>query len=338
MAGNSGDGGMPLPEIRRDAVTGTWSILAVGRSRRPGAVPGQAAGEPLCPFCPGNESLTPPETWSVGREGGPPDSPGWRVRVVPNLYPAFMPEAGSRGWRRGTRVGLPAYGDHEVIINSPDHTLSLGDMDGEAAAGLLGAYLERYRHFAALPRVKQVQIIINNKREAGASLDHPHTQVFVLPMVTRAISGELRESRRRSGRGCPLCLEVEEAREDGRVVLENGGWTVLVPYAARAPFELRFTPRRHDPDFAGCRVDEIADMADALTRALKALSALLGAPPYNLWLHSAPCDGGDYPYYHWHVEMVPRIIVSAGFELATGMSLSILAPEEAARQLREKTG
>jgi UDPglucose--hexose-1-phosphate uridylyltransferase len=338
MAENDNDAAMPLPEIRRDAVTGTWSILAVGRSRRPGALPGQVAGEPICPFCPGNESLTPPETWAVGRQGGPPDSPGWKVRVVPNLYPAFMPEAGLRGWRRGTRVGLPAYGDHEVIINSPDHQRSLGDMDGAEATGLIQAYLERYRHFASLPRVKQVQIIINNKREAGASLDHPHTQVFVLPIVTRAIAGELHEARRRSGRGCPLCLEIEEAREDGRVVLENEGWTALVPYAARAPFEMRFVPRRHSPDFGSSGEDEIAGMADMLTRALKALSGLLGNPPYNLWLHSSPCDGKDYAYYHWHLEMVPRIIVSAGFELATGMSLSILAPEEAARQLREKTG
>ncbi len=330
------DAAMPLPEIRRDAVTGTWSILAVGRSRRPGAVPGQGAGGPVCPFCPGNESLTPPETWAAGRGGGPPDSPGWKIRVVPNLYPAFMPEAEGRGWRRGTRVGIPAHGDHEVIINSPDHNLSLGDMDLAGATGLMHAYRERYRHFASMPTVRQVQIIINNKREAGASLDHPHTQVFVLPMVTRAVADELREARRRSGKGCPLCMEVEEAHEDGRVVTENEHWIALVPYASRAPFEMRFAPRRHNPDFASCGEEEVAGMADVLTRSLGALSRLLGGPPYNLWLHSSPCDGGDYAYYHWHLEMVPRIIISAGFELATGMSLSILDPGEAARQLRGK--
>jgi UDPglucose--hexose-1-phosphate uridylyltransferase len=324
-----------LPEIRRDEVTGEWSILAVGRSRRPGAIPGQSSAEPLCPFCPGNESLTPPETWAAGREGGEPDSPGWKVRAVPNLYPALMPEAGKRGWRRGGRSGLPAYGDHEVIINSPDHDRSLGDMGEEEAEGLVRAYLERYRHFASLPGVKQVQIIINHKKEAGASLDHPHTQVFVLPVVTRTVADELSASRR-SGKGCPLCREVEEAREDGRVVLENESWTALAPYASRSPFEIRFVPHRHNPDFGSIQASEITGMADILTRVLKALSTLLGNPPYNLWLHSVPCDGKQRPYYHWHVEMVPRIIVSAGFELATGMYISILAPEEAARQLREK--
>ena len=326
----------PLPELRRDAVTGEWSILAVGRSRRPGAVPGQGSAAPLCPFCPGNESLTPPETWASGRDGGEPDSPGWKVRAVPNLYPAFMPEAGKRGWRRGGRTGRPAYGDHEVIVNSPHHDRSLGDMNEEEAAGLMRAYLERYRHFASLPAVKQVQIIINHKREAGASLDHPHTQVFVMPVVSRAIADELREARRRPGGGCTLCQEVEEARADGRVVLENDSWTALVPYASRAPFEIRFVPRRHDPDFGSIRAGEVTGMAGIFSGVLKALSALLGNPPYNLWLHSAPCDGKRYDYFHWHVEMVPRIIVSAGFELATGMHLSILAPQDAARQLRDK--
>jgi UDPglucose--hexose-1-phosphate uridylyltransferase len=336
---DSGSGSeFAMPEIRRDEVTGAWSILAVGRSRRPGAIPGQGGGEPQCPFCPGNESLTPPEDWAVGRDGGPPDSPGWKVRAVPNLYPALMPEAARRGWRRGGRVGRPARGDHEVIINSPDHYLSLGDMDAEKANTLMGAWLERYRHYAALPEVKQVQIIVNHKREAGASLDHPHTQVFVLPMPTRAILDELREARRHRGRGCPLCVAVEEAREDGRVVLENGSWAALVPYAARAPFEMRFVPLRHEPDFGSAGAGDMEGLADILARSLKALSTLLGNPAYNLWLHSSPCDGKDYAYYHWHVEMIPRIITTAGFELATGMYLNILDPGEAARQLREKLG
>lgn len=336
MMGNDSHPGFALPEIRRDEVTGEWSILAVGRSRRPGAIPGQGGGEPACPFCPGNESLTPPENWAAGREDGPPDTPGWKVRAVPNLYPALMPEAGKRGWRRGGRAGRPAHGDHEVIVNSPHHDSSLGDMDAETAKILVDAWLQRYLHYASQPGVRQVQIIINHKREAGASLDHPHTQVFVLPVATSAITAELRGARRAGKRGCPLCAAVREAREDGRVVLENEAWTALVPYAARAPFEMRFAPHRHHPDFGSIAAGETAAMADILTRAMKSLSSLLGNPPYNLWIHSAPCDGGDHGYYHWHVEMVPRIIVSAGFELATGMHISILAPEEAARQLREK--
>lgn len=325
---------IPPPELRRDPVTGTWSVLATGRSRRPGAFTG-AGAEPTCPFCPGNEGLTPPEVWAAGREGSPPDTPGWTVRVVPNLYPAFMPEARGRGWRRGTRLGRPAHGEHEVIVNSPHHDRSLGDMEPQEAAGLLQAWRIRYRHYAARPSVKHVQIIINHKREAGASLDHPHTQVFVMPLVPRAVADELREFRRYPGGKCPLCKAIEEAREDGRTVTENGTCTAFVPYAARAPFEMRLAPLDHEGDFADVKDGVLADMADLLTRTLGGLSRALGNPAYNLWVHSSPCDGRDHPRFHWHVEVVPRIIVSAGFELATGMCLNVLAPEEAARLIRQ---
>ncbi len=327
---------VPFPEIRRDPLSGAWSILAVGRSRRPGAAPG-SSGEPVCPFCPGNESLTPPEVWSTGRKGGPPDSPGWKIRVVPNLYPALMPEAGEKGWRRGGMVGLPARGDHEVIIHSPRHGLSLGEMEAREAAGLLGAWQARYRHFAAMPHVSYVQIIVNHKREAGASLEHPHTQVFALPLIPRAVLEELRRSGRPGG-GCPVCAEVEEAAGDGRLVAEGGGWTALVPYAARAPFELRFAPLRHAPDFAAADRGDLRGLAKMLARSLGALSRLLGDPAYNLWLHSSPCDGKDYGYFHWHLEMIPRVVISAGFELATGMYLNVMDPAEAACQLRDAAG
>jgi UDPglucose--hexose-1-phosphate uridylyltransferase len=257
------------------------------------------------------------------------------VRVVPNLYPALVPEAGTRGWRRGTRTGRPANGDHEVIINSPHHDRSLADLDPEEAVSLMRVYRQRYRHFASQPEVRQVQIILNHKREAGASLDHPHTQVFVLPVVTRIIADELRETRRSFGKGCILCAAAEDAREDGRLITENDGWSAFTPYASRAAFEIWFVPRHHQPDFAAAEDEVLEGMADILTRVLGGVASLLGNPAYNLWLHSAPCDGKEYHYYHWHVEMVPRIIVSAGFELATGMYIDIVSPEEAARQLRE---
>lgn len=328
--------GFAAPEIRRDPLSGAWSILATGRSRRPGAVPG-ASREPACPFCPGNESMTPPEVWSAGRKGSAPDTPGWEIRVVPNLYPALVPEAGERGLRKSGRVGMPARGDHEVIVHSPEHGLSLGAMDARRATGLLEAWQARYRHFAAMAHVRYVQVIVNHKREAGASLGHPHAQVFALPVVPRAILDELRESRRRMG-SCPLCAEAEEAREDGRVVAENRAWRAFVPYAARAPFEMRFAPLRHAGDFAASGREELAGLAEVLTRSLGALSKLLGDPAYNLWVHAAPCDGKGYQYYHWHLEMIPRIVISAGFELATGMYLNIMDPREAARQLRVSAG
>jgi UDPglucose--hexose-1-phosphate uridylyltransferase len=322
------------PELRRDPVTGIWSILAVGRSRRPGAgVDDEKNGEKTCPFCPGNELLTPPEVWAEGRESGEADSPGWKIRVIPNLYPALFPDAGTKGWRRGARRGVPAQGYHEVIIHSPHHRRSLADMDTEEALGLMRAYRSRYRHLKSLATVRQVMIILNHGREAGASLEHPHTQVFAIPVVPRAVRDELREARRMGE--CPLCRAASEAAEDGRQVAENGSFTAFAPYAARYPYETWFTPRCHGADFEKTSDAELEDMAEIIPAVLRGLRGLLDDPPYNLYLHSAPCDKGEYPYYHWHGVLIPRTVREGGFELSTGMHINVVSPEEAARHIRE---
>lgn len=335
MTGSDLYPGPAYPEIRRNPVTGARTILAPERSRRPGAVPVPGEKQAPCPFCTGNESLTPPEIWAVGREKGPADSPGWKLRVIPNLYPALAPDAKGGGWKRGIRVGRPARGYHEVIVHSPHHERSLADMNPEGAVRLMGAYRLRYEQLASQSWVKQVLMILNHKKEAGTSIAHPHTQVFALPIVPRAVRDELRETRRHHKRGCLICAVVEEAREDGRMVLENERWVAFTPYASRSPYETWFVPHRHEPDFAKVKKDVINGMADILHRVLRGLSQLLDDPPYNLWLHSAPCDGKDYPFYHWHVELAPRITIGAGFELATGTYIDIVSPEDAARRLGE---
>lgn len=308
-----------------------------GEGAAPAGVERGASGAASpCPFCPGNEALTPPEVWAEGREGGVPDTPGWKIRVIPNLYPAlegeegegFPPSASGRG-------GRTARGRHEVIIHTPVHDLPLSRMGPDDALRLMHAYRLRYRALCALAGVKQVIFIVNHGREAGASLAHPHTQAFALPLVPRAVRDELRNARGHHDRGCPLCAEREEARRGGRVVLENGGWTALAPFASRLPYETWFVPRRHEPDFGRARDGELRAMADILTRTLAALAHALGDPPYNLWLHAAPCDGKDYHYYHYHLELVPRLAVVAGFEMASGMHINVVDPEEAARKLRE---
>lgn len=323
------------PELRYDSLIGGWTILAPSRSRRPGGMRGGEGRRGPCPFCPGNEVLTPPEIWAEGRESGIPDSPGWNIRVIPNLYPALVevPSPKKRSGQ-GRRV-RPARGVHEVIIHSPHHHLSLGDMDPDSAVGLMRAYRSRYRELCARPGVRQVLIILNHGREAGASLEHPHTQVLALPLVPTGVREELRRWKKSASRGCPLCSAVEEARREGRVVLENEGWTALTPFASRLPYETWFVPRRHRPDFARTGEAELRSMADVLTRVLKGMSILLHDPPYNLWLHSAPCDGTAPREYHWHLEMMPRLTVTAGFEMASGLYLNPVPPEEAALRLRQ---
>ncbi|MDI6872996.1 galactose-1-phosphate uridylyltransferase [Candidatus Solincola sp.] len=322
------------PELRRDALAGGWTIVAPARSRRPGGGRGTGSQKEPCPFCPGNEHLTPPEVWAESDGHRRKDGPGWNIRVVPNLYPALEASFPPGRGRGGRRV-LPAQGFHEVIIHSPRHDLSLARMDPESAYRLMRAYRLRHRALCGHPRIKQVLVILNHGREAGASLEHPHTQVFALPLVPRAVREELGRWRRAGDRGCPLCAAVEEARREGRMVLENPTFAALAPYASRQPYETWFVPLRHRDDFSWAGETELRGMADALCRALRGMAELLGDPPYNLWLHSAPCDGADHAYYHWHLELIPRLAVTAGFEMASGLFINPVPPEEAARRLRE---
>lgn len=336
--------------MRREPLSGEWTILAPARSLRPGGrglgdvgVDGerkQGTGSvPACPFCPGNEALTPPEIWAEGRERGGPDSPGWKIRVIPNLYPALggEDEGKGKGAQRRSRDGISrlARGRHEVIIHTPAHHLPLYRMEPADSVRLMHAYRLRCRALRDVAGVRQILFIVNQGREAGASLEHPHTQVFALPVVPRVLREEIRNSRRLSSRGCPLCTAGEKARRDGRVIAENDGWTALVPFAARLPYETWFVPRRHEPDFARARDGELRAMADIIMRVLAALAGALDDPPYNLWLHTSPCDGKDYHEFHFHLELVPRLAIEAGFEMASGMHINVVPPEEAARRLRE---
>ncbi len=222
-----------------------------------------------------------------------------------------------------------------MIIHTPAHDLPLSRMELPDAVRLMHAYWRRHRALCAIDGVKQVLFIVNQGREAGASLEHPHTQVFALPLVPRALRDEINNSRRLFPGGCPLCAAREEARRDGRVILENEGWMALAPFAARLPYETWFVPRRHEPDFARARDGELRAMAAVITRTLAALAAALDDPPYNLWLHTSPCDGKNYQHYHYHLEAIPRLTTEAGFEMASGMHINVVRPEEAARHLRE---
>lgn len=324
------------PEIRRDPVTGIWSMLATARSQRPHTA-GDEGDDEACPFCPGNESLTPPEVWALGRKSGLANTPGWEIRVIPNLYPALKPDLPGKGWRRGNRVGRPAKGYHEVIIHSPHHDLTLAQMRLPQALELMRTYRARYSELASYPQVLQVMIILNQGRQAGASIGHPHTQLFALPLVPRMIRDELRNTRQGWPRSCPLCEDIAEAREDGRLVTENRSWAVFVPYASRFPYQTRLVPLTHEPGIDASTDAELEDLAEILPSVLRGIHRVLDDPPFNLFIHCAPCDGVDYQHYHWRIEIIPRGERGAGFELSTGIYINITAPEEAAEKLREAT-
>jgi len=316
-----------VPELRPDALTGRLVLLAPGRSSRPHTTAAvAAAGEvtpPSCPFCGGHERETPPE---VARTGdGPPDGPGWRVRVVPNLYPIVGgPEAGSG-----------ATGAHEVIVLSPDHGAAFGDLDDDQAAEVLTVLRDRARVHADAGRA-HVQLLVNHGRGAGASIAHPHAQLLALDFVppTVAVAAE-----RFASTGTDLVLDDQaEAIVAGTGVIVGTEVRAWCPLGSVSPFEVRIAALGGGANIESATDGQILGAAIALRDVLRALSRALDDPPYNVVVHNAtarPRAGGSGPPFHWWIEVVPRIGVVAGFELGTGVLVNTVDPETAAQRLRE---
>jgi UDPglucose--hexose-1-phosphate uridylyltransferase len=355
------------PEIRLDQLTGQRTILSTARADRPvdfggvGTEPGPNALED-CPFDQGREDRTPPETWANRPEGGGPDSPGWLVRAVPNLYPALAQSlngvaAGSasgseqaadegvtpaadplRAASRGREPALfrpgAATGFHEVIIHSPSHRTSLGQLDDGELAVAVGAWRERMNTYAE--RAAYVQLIVNEGRDAGASLEHSHAQLYALGFVPAAVARERERftAYNQHTMGGDLLAEIasEEVRRRERLVAIDDDALLICPWASRSPFELRIVPRTPAPSFE--RDGEVG--LGMLRTALGALEARFGAvPQLNAWIVTAP---RGVESFHWHLDIAPRIAIRAGFEMSTGVELNVFPPERATSELREALG
>jgi UDPglucose--hexose-1-phosphate uridylyltransferase len=299
----------PGGRLSRNPVNGKLAIVAPARAVRPnadGAATG-TAGVP-CPFCAGNERLTPPEVDAVRPGGGPPDSPGWRVRVVPNKYPALA-------------------GRHEVIVHSPGHDVELEDLDEDALLEVLEVWRRRIAWQLA-DGAAAATLIYNRGAGAGASQPHPHAQLFATPVVPPLLLDELAEFERFRNRygGCVLCNELESA---GARLAHDGEVAAWVPAAMRFSHELWLAPRAHEADV---RDADLAPLAAALGRALVAVHTATGGAPLNFWLHTAPAELRGA--FHWHVEIAPRLSGIAGFELGTDIALVAADPLTAAAALR----
>jgi UDPglucose--hexose-1-phosphate uridylyltransferase len=347
------------PEIRIDQLTGMRTILAPGRAGRPeefAAVTHVPKGAANCPFCEDREDRTPPELYAVRPEGGQPDTPGWTVRVVPNLYPALAGgESPAGGPPPGEKAGAftadadplaasrregepdlfsarPAIGAHEVIVHTPRHLTAMAELDESSFSTAVEAWRERMR---AHPDAAYVQVIVNEGGGAGASLEHTHAQLYGLPFVPPTIARERERAaayRERTGGGSLLSdILVEEVRRGERLVAIDDEAALLCPWASRSPFELRVVPRR-----TAARFEDDSGGAAMMRTALRALSERFGGPPeLNLWVRTAP-RGAEH--FDWHVDVLPRTTVRAAFELATGVDVNVYPPERAASDLREVIG
>jgi UDPglucose--hexose-1-phosphate uridylyltransferase len=329
-----------LPEIRIDPLSGHKTIVAGERSRRPGGEPGCEPPEPIDPqrdpFAAGHEDRTPPELYAVRPPTDPADSPGWTVRVVPNLYPALTPAGMAGGEEPAAQArpelftALPATGAHEVIVNGPQPVLSLADLPAEQVATAVEVWRERMRIHS---ESAYVQLIVNERREAGASLPHTHAQLYALDFVPAAVARERERfgayATRTMGQSLLGDLVAEEVRLRERIVAIDEEAVLMAPYASRLPFQLMLAPRRPCARFEDDGPSGAALLHDGLCRLARHLGS---SPPLNLWVRTAP-RGADH--FCWRIDVLPRLTHLAGLELSTDVNLNIVAPEHAAALLRD---
>lgn len=338
-----------MSELRKDIVSGRWVIIAAERSKRPDDFRPAKGFEKetapaFCPFCEGNESKTPPEVSSVRKNGTRPNRPGWRVRTVPNKFPALNrglpPERHDEGifrWMEGVGV-------HEVVIETPDHGRELPDLPLGHLDDVLEMYKERITSIEREFQYKYVHVFKNKGREAGASLSHPHSQIVATPIIPKQINEELYGCERlhRLFGGCIICRIIkEETRKKERLVLRNDHFCVITPFASRFPFEMRIYPLRHSPWYAKSTKTELRSLAKALKSTLGKLRDILADPPYNFYIHQAPNPNLPHEAWinleescHWHMEIIPVLTRVAGFEWGTGFYINPVPPETAASFLQ----
>jgi UDPglucose--hexose-1-phosphate uridylyltransferase len=330
---------MAISELRKDPVVDRWVIIATERSKRPHAnrTTTEIDRDEPCPFCAGHEGATPPEVFAYRDPSSPADTPGWRVRVVPNKYPALASMGDVSQPPPSAYVGLKGLGAHEVIIESPRHCLSMAELDEGQIEKVLRAYRERLIFLENDQRWKSILIYKNEGSAAGATLEHVHSQLLALPIVPREIDQEWRAliAHYDAAKRCLYCEMVDREREDGRrIVLETTAFIGFCPFASRFPFEICLMPKKHSPAFDAAANEELPELAFMLRQSLQRLAGIVDAP-FNYVIHSAPLREPMREHYHWHLEILPRIAKIAGFELASGYYINTVAPEIAARQLRE---
>jgi len=339
-----------MSTLRKDPVSNGWVIIAEERNARPhdfrddSAPPRRAVS---CPFCGGNEAQTPPEILAFRGEESLPNTSGWSVRSIPNKYAALHIEGGLD--RRGDGIfdQMNGIGAHEVIVETPEHDGHMAYYSREKMEEVLWMCILRYRDLFQDKRFRYIQIFRNYGVGAGASLEHPHSQLIALPITPRWVKEELSNALAyyRLKERCLFCDIVnQETRDRQRVVFENDSFVTIEPFASKFPFETWLFPKEHIHDFSLTDKDQLTDLAQALQRTLYAIAECLGDPPLNYIIHSAPrfteydlrvSDITVEMDYHWHIEIFPRVTRMAGFEWGTGFYINPMVPEKAAEELRK---
>jgi len=327
-----------MSELRKDPVSGRWVIISVERGKRPSdfAVRAHAKKGGFCAFCAGNEHTTPPEILAFRPDGSRPNTPGWTLRVVPNKFPALRVEGEENRVGDGIFDKMNGIGAHEVIIEAPDHNLTLSTMPLKSVEDALLAFHYRISDLKKDRRFKYVLVFKNEGEIAGASLEHTHSQLIALPIVPRLVEEEIEHARHyyEYKERCIYCDIIHQEIKSGvRVISENQDYISLAPFAPRSPFETLILPKSHESSFMPD--GKLSLLAQILQRTLRQIDKALDRPPYNMLIHTSPFKEETNEYYHWHIEIKPKLASTAGFEWGSGFYINPTPPEEAAKFMRE---
>ena len=336
-------------QYRYDILQKRWVIIAGERGKRPidFQLIQDAPESGFCPFCPGNEEKTPNQILSVPEAAGG-DPRAWKVRVVPNKFPALRVEGDPNRDAEGIYDRMNGIGAHEVVIETPQHRSSLADRSIDEIALVLRVYRDRLVDLMNDTRLKYIIIFKNHGTAAGATLAHPHSQIIATTVTPRTVALELSSCRdhHHVKERCLICdIIKQELADRDRIISADDRFVAFCPYASRFPFEAFIAPRYHQHDYALAADHDLRGLAAIIKDVLTRLNRALDDPPYNLLLHSAPnvrveprrthyWDTIQFDF-HWHLELLPRITRVAGFEWGTGFYINPTPPEDAARFLRK---
>lgn len=329
-----------MPELRKDPIVGRWVIISTNRGKRPSdfIVETVTRRGGFCPFCEGNEVKTPPEVLAYGRTGKAANQPGWRVRVVPNKYPALEVEGGLNRLGDGVYDYMNGIGAHEVIIETPKHDKDLIDLEPGHIQDVWCGIKERILDLKKDFRFKYILVFKNHGASAGASLEHSHSQLIATPIIPVQVVEELEGFRNHYNykERCIFCDIIRQEQSfRKRIVIENELFISLEPFAPRFPFETWILPKNHLAKFENSHKNDYYQFALIVKETLIRLNRALSDPPFNFMIHTAPLSDDKHHNFHWHMEIIPKLTKVAGFEWGSGFYINPTLPEDAAQFLRD---
>jgi len=329
-----------MPELRKDPITERWVIISSERGKRPSdwTMEPKPRGGGFCPFCPGNEDKTPPEVRAVRPDSDQKNAPGWKIRVVPNKFPALQIEGELDRRGEGLYDLMNGVGAHEVIIETPNHLAELSDLDADHIYETMLIFRERILDLKNDTRFKYILIFKNHGASAGASLEHSHSQLIATPIIPKRVLEEILGAKKHFEfkERCIYCDIIhQEVQMDKRLVVRTDDYVSMEPFAPRFPFETWLLPVKHYSHFEAMELREYYGLAAVMKETLSRINRTLENPHYNFILHTSPVQEAASLEYHWHLEIIPKLTKVAGFEWGSGFYINPTPPEMAAQHLRE---